>query len=118
MLVLVVEPTLSGIHDMERLVDLAAHFRVPGMVVVNKYDLNHEMTQRIEAGARERNMHLLGRIPFDALFVKAMVQGKSVLEYDPDAEVSREIVRIWQTIGESSVMNPLGIKDFSKAITT
>ena len=47
-LVIVVEPTVSGIHDMERVVDLAAHFKVPGMVCVNKFDLNLEMTEAIE----------------------------------------------------------------------
>jgi MinD superfamily P-loop ATPase len=47
-LVIVVEPTVSGIHDMERVVDLAAHFRVPGMVIVNKFDLNVGMTEAIE----------------------------------------------------------------------
>lgn len=115
-LVMVVEPTLSGIHDMERLVDLAAHFRVPGMVLVNKYDLNLEMTERIERNAQKRNLQLLGRVPFDPIFVKAMVAGKSVIEYGPEGEVSKQIIDVWKKIVESSLLNPMGIKDFSKVI--
>ncbi|WP_163337247.1 4Fe-4S binding protein [Desulfopila sp. IMCC35008] len=115
-LVMVVEPTLSGIHDMERLVELAVHFRVPGMVLVNKFDLNLEMTAQIERNAKERNLQLLGRISFDPVFVQAMVEGKSVIEYDSGADVSRQIATVWQKIVESSFLNPLGIKDFSKVI--
>lgn len=115
-LVMVVEPTLSGIHDMERLVELAAHFRVPGMVLVNKFDLNLEMTERIERTAKERNLELLGRIPFDPVFVKAMVEGKSVIEYAPESDVSKQIIEVWEKIIENNLLNPMGIKDFSKVI--
>lgn len=115
-LVMVVEPTLSGIHDMERLVELAAHFRVPGMVLVNKFDLNLEMTERIERTAKERNLELLGRIPFDPVFVKAMVEGKSVIEYAPESDVSTQIGEVWKKIIENNLLNPMGIKDFSKVI--
>ncbi len=114
--VLVVEPTLSGLHDMERVLALAAHFKVPGMILVNKYDLNLELTEQIEQHAREHNLQLLGRIPFDPMFVSAMVAGKNVLEYDPEAKVSQLLVAVWQTIMESAAMNPLGIADLSKVI--
>ena len=45
---IIVEPTVSGLHDMQRVAELAAHFKVPGLVCVNKYDLNMEMTEKIE----------------------------------------------------------------------
>lgn len=115
-LVLVVEPTMSGLHDMDRVVDLAAHFRVPGMVCINKYDLNLTMTEAIEERVRKRNMTLLGRIPFDPLFVQAMVEGKNILEFQ-NTTATAEIVReVWRGIIGSPVMNMAGIRDLSAAI--
>ena len=107
-LVIVVEPTVSGIHDMERVVDLAAHFRVPGMVIVNKYDLNVEMTETIEQLAVQRNLVVLGRVPFDPVFTRSMVQGQTLFEYGEETP-TRQVVRdIWAKIISSPSMNPLG----------
>ena len=115
-LVIVVEPTVSGIHDMERVVDLAAHFRVPGMVIVNKYDLNVEMTEAIEQLAVQRNLVVLGRVPFDPVFTRSMVQGQTLFEYGEETP-TRQVVRdIWAKIISSPSMNPLGIVDFKTTI--
>ena len=115
-LVIVVEPTVSGIHDMERVVDLAAHFRVPGMVIVNKYDLNIEMTEAIEQLAVQRNLVVLGRVPFDPVFTRSMVQGQTLFEYGAETP-TRQVVRdIWAKIISSPSMNPLGIVDFKTTI--
>lgn len=115
-LVIVVEPTVSGIHDMERVVDLAAHFRVPGMVIVNKYDLNIEMTETIEQLAVQRNLVVLGRVPFDPVFTRSMVQGQTLFEYGAETP-TRQVVRdIWAKIISSPSMNPLGIVDFKTTI--
>jgi MinD superfamily P-loop ATPase len=101
---------------MQRVAELAAHFKVPGMVCVNKFDLNPEMTDRIEGYARERNMRLLGRIPFDPVFTWAMIDGRNVLEQAPDSQVADAIRKIWTQIDTSPAMNGLGIKDFSATI--
>ena len=115
-LVIVVEPTVSGIHDMERVVDLAAHFRVPGMVIVNKYDLNVEMTETIEQLAVQRNLVVLGQVPFDPVFTRSMVQGQTLFEYGAETP-TRQVVRdIWAKIISSPSMNPLGIVDFKTTI--
>ena len=115
-LVIVVEPTVSGIHDMERVVDLAAHFRVPGMVIVNRYDLNVEMTETIEKLAVQRNLVVLGRVPFDPVFTRSMVQGQTLFEYGAETP-TRQVVRdIWAKIISSPSMNPLGIVDFKTTI--
>ena len=115
-LVIVVEPTVSGIHDMERVVDLAAHFRVPGLVIVNKYDLNVEMTETIEQLAVKRNLVVLGRVPFDPVFTRSMVQGQTLFEYGAETP-TRQVVRdIWAKIISSPSMNPLGIVDFKTTI--
>lgn len=114
--VIVAEPTVSGVHDMKRVVELAAFFKVPGMVCVNKYDLNINKTEEIEAFAKEKNIEVLGRIPFDSEFTKAMIQGKNVIEYNKDSKLSKIIGVIWKKIIESPVMNNMGIIDFSKVI--
>ena len=116
MLVVVVEPTMSGLHDMDRVIDLAAHFRVPGMVLVNKYDLNPEMTEAIEARAKERNLLLLGRIPFDPVFVRAMVAGKSIVEMEKESKAAGIVRDMWNNIMSAPAMNMAGIRDFSAAI--
>jgi MinD superfamily P-loop ATPase len=115
-LVIVVEPTVSGIHDMERVVDLAAHFKVPGMVIVNKFDLNVKMTETIEKLAVKRNIVVLGRVPFDPVFTHSMVQGQNLFEYGEETP-TRQVVRdIWAKIVSSPSMNPLGIVDFKATI--
>jgi len=104
-LLIVVEPTLSGKHDMVRVAELAEHFNVPAMVCVNKFDLNQDETKVIEDTAREGNMEILARIPFDPVFTKAMVQGQTIFEYDPRCEASESVRRIWERVAESLGIN-------------
>jgi len=115
-LVIITEPTVSGIHDMERVVDLASHFKVTGMVCVNKFDLNLEMTEAIEQLARKRNVALLGRVPFDPVFTRSMVEGKNIFEYGEQTATQEQVRVIWKKIIRSPSMNPLGIVDFKATI--
>jgi MinD superfamily P-loop ATPase len=115
---IVTEPTVSGLHDMERVIRLAAHFKVPGMVIINKFDLNPDMARNIENLACERKITVLGRIPFDPGFTKAMVQGKTIVEYDPDSALTETVKTMWQAIITSKVMNAHGIMDFSQSINS
>lgn len=109
-LVLVVEPTVSGLHDMVRLADLARHFRVPCLLCVNKFDLNPEMTGRLEEIARERNIAFVGRIPFDPSFTEAMIAGLTIIEFRKDAPAAAAIREIWQNIAGSQAMNSHGTR--------
>jgi MinD superfamily P-loop ATPase len=104
-LLIVTEPTVSGLHDMERVAQLADHFKVPCMVCVNKFDLNTDQTQAIEKLAKEKNMTVLGRIPFDPVFTKSMVQGKTIFEYNTESIVGQAVKQLWRKIIESPVMN-------------
>lgn len=80
-LVLVVtEPTVSGVHDLERILSVAGHFGVSAAVVVNKYDINRENTDKIIEYCREKCVPVVGRIPYDLSFTKAQIRGSSVLE--------------------------------------
>ncbi len=115
-LTIIVEPTVSGMHDMQRVAELAVHFKVPGLVCVNKYDLNMDMTEKVEAFGRAHNMVVLGRIPFDPIFTRAMIEGKNVLEYAPDSPAAASIKEVWKKIITFPSMNAMGIKDFSAII--
>jgi MinD superfamily P-loop ATPase len=97
---IVTEPTVSGKHDMERVAQLAAHFKVPAMICVNKFDLNVELTREIEKYAEEKDIACLGRIPFDPIFTKAMIQAQTVFEYDGRSTVGEAIRGTWQRLTE------------------
>lgn len=92
---IVVEPTLSGIHDLERALSLLSHFQIPAFICVNKADLNAENTTRIIAFCEDREIQVVGRVSFDPLVTKSMVAGKPVVEYAPASRVSNEIKAAW-----------------------
>jgi MinD superfamily P-loop ATPase len=109
-LALVVEPTVSGLHDMSRLADLARHFRVPCFLCVNKFDLNLEMTASLEEEARRREMQVVGRIPFDPVFTEAMIAGQTVIEYGNNSKVTSAVREIWETIAGSLAIHSRGLR--------
>lgn len=76
----VTEPTVSGAHDMERVLELASHFRIPVAVCVNRWDLNPEGAERIEAHARDHGAFIAGRVRYDPTVTKAQVAGRAVVE--------------------------------------
>jgi len=95
--VIVTEPTLSGLHDAGRIINTARHFKVNVKVVINKYDLNPDMTGRIEQYCKENNIDIAGKIRFDKSVVKAMVEQKTIIEYQ-NSRVKDEIINIWKKI--------------------
>ncbi len=97
MVLIVTEPTLSGIHDLERIQQLAAHFRVPTAVCINKADLNPRLATRIEEQAAALGLAVVGRIPYDPAVTEAQVQGMSVVEFTND-DVALRIRDIWQIL--------------------
>jgi MinD superfamily P-loop ATPase len=94
---LVTEPTLSGMHDLDRVLGVCLHFGIPAMVCINKYDLNEENTSQIENQCLSRGIEIAARIPFDNVVTESIVQGVPVVEH-ADGEVSREIERMWGTL--------------------
>ncbi len=97
---IVTEPTVSGKHDMERVVRLAAHFNIPAMVCINKFDLNPNLSRSIETLAVEMGLPCLGLIPFDPIITKAMVQGQTIFEYTKNSKAGDAIRKIWLKIRE------------------
>jgi MinD superfamily P-loop ATPase len=94
----VTEPTVSGRHDMVRVAELADFFRVPVMICVNKADLNPDSARDIERFSEEKNYAFVGTIPFDPVFTKAMILGRTVIEHEDHAKVSAAIREIWQKV--------------------
>jgi len=101
---IVTEPTVSGIHDMSRAVELCRYFKVPVMVCINKFDLNPENSAKIENIARDAGLPVVGRIPFDPNFTRAMVQGKTLIEYDENGPASESVRQVWSAIMSSPAM--------------
>lgn len=93
----VTEPTLSGLHDAERVIDVAGHFKVPVKLVVNKYDLNNDMTSRIENFCKDRGIAVIGKIGFDKAIVESMVAGNTIVEHC-GGNIRKEIVKIWEAL--------------------
>jgi len=94
---IVTEPTLSGLHDLERVGGLAAHFKIPTLACVNKFDLNEEISDRIADYCARNHIELVGRIPYDTAVTYAMVAGKSIVEFS-DGKVSDAIKEIWHKV--------------------
>lgn len=94
---LVTEPSVSGIHDLGRVLALAQHFRVPASVCVNKWDINPAMTEQIEQTAREAGAMLAGRVRYDHSVTLAQMNAQAVVDIDcPSAE---DIRAIWEKLG-------------------
>ncbi len=95
--IIVTEPTLSGLHDAKRVAEVGKHFKVPLKLIVNKYDLNEKITKEIEEFCSKNNIETLGRIAFDKSVVSAMVEGKTIIEFDK-GKAKEEILKIWERL--------------------
>ena len=94
----VTEPTLSGIHDLERVLRLLNHFHVTPFVCVNMFDINKSNTKKILSFCGENSVEVVGRIPFSPEVTEAMTNGKTIVEYSPRSIVARKIVSMWEKI--------------------
>jgi len=99
MALLVAEPTVSGLHDLERVADLCSQLRVRAAVCVNKADINPDMAARIEDAARLRGMEFLGRVPYDEDVTRAQIEGKSVVETS-DGPAATALHDLWAKVGQ------------------
>jgi MinD superfamily P-loop ATPase len=97
----VTEPTMSGIHDLQRALQLIKHFNVKPLVCVNMYDINEDNTDKILGFCEKNNIKIVGRIPFNPKVTEAMVNGKTIIEYAPESNVAKEIEKIWESCNDS-----------------
>ena len=95
---LVTEPTLSGIHDLERVISVCRHFGIPAMVCINKYDINLDNSHQIENFCQKQGVYVIARIPFDTVVTEAIVHGMPVVEYSSESKVARELQNMWVNV--------------------
>ncbi len=93
---IVTEPSVSGIHDMERVLAVCRHFGIPALVCINKFDINEEGTRQIEDYCGQQDIRVVARVPFDTQVTKAQVQGVSIVEYTSDARLTGPIEQAWE----------------------
>jgi MinD superfamily P-loop ATPase len=98
--IIVTEPTMSGIHDMQRVLELMKRFRVTATVIINKFDLNLENTEDIERFCAENGVTVLGRIKFDPIMTKSMVAAQTLPEFAPEHEITLLLRKIWRQVNE------------------
>ena len=94
---IVTEPTTSGLHDLERVVQLTRHFGIAVTVCINKCDLNAEISDSIETFCNQQSIPLSGRVGYDRAFTAAQIQGKTVVETSTHG-VAEDIHRLWANL--------------------
>ena len=95
--VLVTEPTVSGLHDLERVVKLVKKFNIEAGCIINKSDLNLKVSGKIEDFLKTQDISLLAKLPYNESFTKAMTNGKTIIEYS-ETEISDLISKSWDKI--------------------
>ncbi|MCK5225832.1 MAG: ATP-binding protein [Planctomycetes bacterium] len=95
LVLIVTEPTISGKHDLDRVVELTQHFKIPAAVCINKYDINTKITKQIEKRADEINLKIAGKIAYDTSVTKAQIAAKSIIEYSQNS-VKEQVTSVWE----------------------
>lgn len=98
---IVTEPSLTAIHDLERVLAVCRHFRVPALVCINKYDLDEGNSRHIEDYCRDAGMDVGAKIPFDTVVTDAIAQGVPVVEFG-DGVVSQRMQELWRVVAARS----------------
>lgn len=96
--IIVTEPTASGIHDLERVIELTRHFQIPAAVIINKSDINLDCTDSIEHYCVQKDIRLLGRLPYESAISEAQRQGKTIVQYAPDLPAAKAMRGISEQI--------------------
>ena len=97
LVLIVTEPTLSAIHDLERIFGVVYHFKIPAVVCINKFDINTDNSEKIENYCKTNNIYIVGKVPYNNIVTKAMIHEKTVVEYSK-GDFSKEIIKIWNIV--------------------
>lgn len=97
LVLIVTEPTLSAIYDLERILGVAHHFKIPAVVCINKYDINLDNTNKIEQYCKINKIDIVGKLPYDTRITEAMIHEKTVVEYFRD-DFSDRVIKMWNKI--------------------
>lgn len=99
--VVVIEPSKTSLHDARRIIELVKGFKIPVHAILNKHDIYREMAEEVESYLQENDIPMIGKIPFDKSVVEAMIQKKSIIEYDPGSEISAIIQSAWNRLARA-----------------
>ncbi len=97
LVMIVTEPTISGVHDLKRILGVAAHFKIPCAVCINKYDINQDQSKGIQKYCKTNNIPIIGLIPYDDNFTKAMIEEQTIIEFSGDG-LSKRLKEMWNKI--------------------
>lgn len=100
LVLVVIEPSLSGIHDSKRVIEVARHFKIPALVCINKFDINEENTEHILEFCKDEGIDVVGKIPYDDTATKAMLVEKTVVEFS-DGPLAQTIKATWKEVEEA-----------------
>lgn len=95
--VLVTEPSVSGIHDLKRVNELVKKFKIPAGCIINKADINKDITKEIKTFLKKENIQHLVDLPYDETFTKAMTAGKTIIEFG-ESKIKQDIENSWEKI--------------------
>ena len=95
--VIVTEPTVSGLHDLERVAELIAKMKIKAGVIINKADLNIQMSEKIKSLATQLNLLVIAELPYDQAFTEAITLGKTIVEYN-NSGIKKKIKESWERI--------------------
>jgi MinD superfamily P-loop ATPase len=104
LVLIITEPTLSAIHDLKRVQQVAQHFHIPTIVCINKYDINPENTKKIEEFCRSKSIPVVGTLPYDTTVTKAMIYEQNIIEYSNN-ELSNRIREMWENVYKMLMKN-------------
>ena len=95
--VLVTEPTVSGLHDLKRVYQLVKKFNIRAGCIINKSDLNLQVTSEIEHFLKKENIVHISNLPYDETFTEAMINGQTVVEYNQN-DLNNILTESWNKI--------------------
>jgi MinD superfamily P-loop ATPase len=97
--IIVTEPTSSGLHDLKRIIETVRHFKRDFAVVINKYDINETISSEIEKFCQNENIEILGKIPFDETVEKSILEMNPIVNYK-NSKAAKAIIEIYQKLKE------------------
>lgn len=110
LLLIVVEPSLSSLHDAKRLIQLSKHFSVPCFILINKWDISPILSKQMESEFKNMKVKVLGKLPYDTEFIRAMMEGKTIIEYHKNGKTASTLMSVWKELLHKNENQPYLIK--------
>ena len=96
--VIVTEPTLSGLHDMQRIIETVEHFNTPSLVIINKSGLNERVSTDIWEFCHQHGIAVIAEIPFEQELTNAIINAQTIQEYTPSNPLTNTFHQIWMEV--------------------